>query len=115
MILKWNKINQQQQHQQQQQSQVMAATPGLHAHNLAAVLMEHDPDTFRWVYSQIKLILFLHCWFILFHFKIILDDALLATYLFRSFLADVRLCLLVDFYIFMENKRVFSGLSCTSM
>nr|XP_016937268.1 homeobox protein aristaless isoform X2 [Drosophila suzukii] len=39
--------HQQQQHQQQQQSQVMGATPGLHAHNLAAVLMEHDPDTFR--------------------------------------------------------------------
>ncbi|KAH8366589.1 hypothetical protein KR084_004960 [Drosophila pseudotakahashii] len=32
----------QQQQQQQQQQQ-----PGMHAHNLAAALMEHDPDTFR--------------------------------------------------------------------
>ncbi|EDX01109.1 homeobox protein aristaless isoform X2 [Drosophila yakuba] len=41
---------QQQQHQQQQQQhqqQVTAAAPGLHAHNLAAALMEHDPDAFR--------------------------------------------------------------------
>ncbi|XP_052856706.1 diencephalon/mesencephalon homeobox protein 1-A isoform X4 [Drosophila gunungcola] len=39
---------QQQQHQQQQQqSQGTAATTGLHAHHLAAALMEHDPDAFR--------------------------------------------------------------------
>nr|NP_001284897.1 visual system homeobox 2, isoform B [Drosophila melanogaster]AHN59368.1 visual system homeobox 2, isoform B [Drosophila melanogaster] len=38
---------QQHQQQQQQQQQATATAPGLHAHNLAAALMEHDPDAFR--------------------------------------------------------------------
>ncbi|EDX17143.1 homeobox protein aristaless isoform X2 [Drosophila simulans] len=38
---------QQQQQQHHQQQQATATAPGLHAHNLAAALMEHDPDAFR--------------------------------------------------------------------